>query len=1097
MAKPFEDAKTLLRRLERRFPPGVCARGERYARRGHVAIVSASAGELKAEVQGEELYSVVVRLGDGSLGAVCSCRYFVDSDDLCKHIWATLVVAAERGHLSEWAAVRGIYSALYGFDDSAPPPRGPNLRLAYSAPATPTTPANAPAGAPLAASSSWRDILAGHSIRRGQGTSRVLRPELRYVVDLDEARRFGRIVIRTMESWKVSGAAKWRKAHVRHPVSSFAGPADAAILAMLEAAASLSQGFSYQAMFLDFELPDQATAEVVERLCAEGRAHLGDPEAPPLRWEPPYTLALEGAARDDGDGLVIRTWLVRGDERLPATLPAAFAGGVVFWTDRAAAVDARGSGVACFEAERGGAPAHVPANEVLDLLEALSFESGAPPLVLPPEHTLDEVTLPGRPYAVLTTKDGPGVAIEAGVDYGSVSATLAPPARVVIDRAGRRSIVRDAALEERAREVLAKAGARDVVVEGRALGAITVTHRATAGRLESTVAALLAERWRVEVDGVVRRPLVKAQVTVTTGIDWLAVDAEADFGGVLARIPELLAALRHQRRTVLLADGSVGVLSDEWAERLRRWAALAKEREGELRFGKTQAAVVLALAEDDTAVSLDADLEGLRTRMRRFEGVRPLDAPPTMRGVLREYQREGLGWLAALRALGVGGCLADEMGLGKTVQILAMLDARRAGWGDDGAPPKLPSLVVAPRSVLPNWAAEAERFTPGLRLLLHEGPGRADPGPHFAEHDVVLTTYGVLRADADELAEIAFDYVVLDEAQAIKTASTASAQAARSLRARHRVALSGTPVENHLGELASLLDFLNPGILGAASSLASLSKGARQLEATTGPILTRAIRPFFLRRTKRDVAQELPDRVEQTVACPLGAEQRRLYDELHRYYRGAVSDRVAAVGFARSTTFILEALVRLRQAACHPGLVDPAKRFEPSAKLDALLDQLESLRSQGQKALVFSQFTSLLDIVQARLDSAGIVRERLDGKTRDRARRVARFQEDEGCSVFLLSLKAGGVGLNLTAAQYVFLLDPWWNPAVEAQAIDRAHRIGQSRTVFAYKLMAPRTVEEKIVLLQAQKRELAEALFGEEASALGGLTREDLAWLLE
>jgi SNF2 family DNA or RNA helicase len=540
----------------------------------------------------------------------------------------------------------------------------------------------------------------------------------------------------------------------------------------------------------------------------------------------------------------------------------------------------------------------------------------------------------------------------------------------------------------------------------------------------------------------------------------------------------------------------VGVLPDEWAERLRRWAALAKERDGELRFEKAQGVLVLALAEDDPLVTLDADLESLRARLRSFEGVRPLDAPPTMHGVLRDYQREGLGWLAALRALGIGGCLADEMGLGKTVQILAMLDARRAEWGDEGAPPKLPSLVVAPRSVLPNWAAEAARFTPGLRLLLHEGPGRPDPGPHFAEHDVVLTTYGVLRADAEELARIPFDYAVLDEAQAIKTASTASAEAARSLRARHRVALSGTPIENHLGELASLLDFLNPGVLGAAS-LAALSKGARQLEATTGPILTRAIRPFFLRRTKRDVARELPDRVEQTLVCPLGTEQRRLYDELHRHYREAVSERVAVLGFSRSTPYIFEALLRLRQAACHPGLVDPAKRFEPSAKLDALLDQLESLRSQGQKALVFSQFTSLLDIVQARLDSAGIGRERLDGKTRDRARHVARFQEDESCSVFLLSLKAGGVGLNLTAAEYVFLLDPWWNPAVEAQAIDRAHRIGQARTVFAYRLMAPRTVEEKIVLLQAQKRELAEALFGEEAGALGGLTQEDLAWLLD
>ena len=404
------------------------------------------------------------------------------------------------------------------------------------------------------------------------------------------------------------------------------------------------------------------------------------------------------------------------------------------------------------------------------------------------------MTVPGRPYAVLATKEGPGVAIEAGIDYGSVSATLLPPARIAIDRVGRRAIVRDAALEARARDLLAKAGVREIRVDEREIEALTVTHQSAMGRLEAAIAILLADGWRVEVDGVVRRALVRGQVTVVTGIDWLAVGAEADFGGVSAGMPELLAAIRHQRRTVLLADGSVGVLPDEWAARLRRWAALGKEREGELRFGKAQAALVLALADGDDSVGLDGDLERLRTRLRAFEGVRPLEAPPTMRGALRDYQRHGLGWLAALRALGVGGCLADDMGLGKTVQVLAMLDARRSEWGAKGAPPKLPSLVVAPRSVLPNWAAEAARFTPGLRVFLHEGPERDDPGAHFADHDVVFTTYGVLRADADALAEVSFDYVVLDEAQAIKTASTASAEAARSLRARHRLALTGTPV---------------------------------------------------------------------------------------------------------------------------------------------------------------------------------------------------------------------------------------------------------------------------------------------------------------
>jgi SNF2 family DNA or RNA helicase len=261
--------------------------------------------------------------------------------------------------------------------------------------------------------------------------------------------------------------------------------------------------------------------------------------------------------------------------------------------------------------------------------------------------------------------------------------------------------------------------------------------------------------------------------------------------------------------------------------------------------------------------------------------------------------------------------------------------------------------------------------------------------------------------------------------------------------------------------------------------------------------VARSVRPFLLRRTNLQVAGELPDRIEQTLACDLQGEQKRLYDELHAHYRASIDKRVRTHGVARSTVYILEALLRLRQAACHPGLIDPKRRCDSSAKLEALLERLEALREQGQKALVFSQFTSLLSIVRERLDERGIVHEYLDGQTRDRAERVARFQSDEGCGVFLISLKAGGLGLNLTAAEYVFLLDPWWNPAVEAQAIDRAHRIGQTRHVVAYRLLARGTVEDKVVELQKQKRELAEALLGGDGASLGGLTREDLATLLE
>jgi SNF2 family DNA or RNA helicase len=453
-----------------------------------------------------------------------------------------------------------------------------------------------------------------------------------------------------------------------------------------------------------------------------------------------------------------------------------------------------------------------------------------------------------------------------------------------------------------------------------------------------------------------------------------------------------------------------------------------------------------------------------------------------------------------LRRYSFGGCLAEDMGVGKTAQVLAQLEARRVlraaanGKGGETDAPCGPSLVVVPKSLVFNWKQEAARFTPQLRVLDHTGLARDVAG--FAAYDVILTTYGTLRRDAAEFKDIEFDYIVLDEAQAIKNANTESAKAARLLRGRNRLALSGTPVENHLGELWSIFEFLNPGMLGAASVLKLAGGAGRNPGEETRRLLAHALRPFILRRTKEQVARELPSKSEQTIFCELEGPQRKLYNELRAHYRSTLLNTVAAQGLAKSKIQVLEALLRLRQAACHPGLLDPKRRSDSSAKLDVLIGRLGEIVEEGHKALVFSQFTSLLGIVRDRLDEAGVVYEYLDGSTRDRQAHVERFQNDPACGLFLISLKAGGLGLNLTSAEYVFLLDPWWNPAVEAQAVDRAHRIGQTRQVFAYRLIARDTVEEKVLQLQNSKRELAAAIISEDNSLIRNLQREDLELLL-
>jgi SNF2 family DNA or RNA helicase len=315
------------------------------------------------------------------------------------------------------------------------------------------------------------------------------------------------------------------------------------------------------------------------------------------------------------------------------------------------------------------------------------------------------------------------------------------------------------------------------------------------------------------------------------------------------------------------------------------------------------------------------------------------------------------------------------------------------------------------------------------------------------------------------------------------------------LKGNHRLALSGTPVENHLGELWSLFEFLNPGLLGSASVF-RLGAGGRFIDPDARALLARALRPFILRRTKEQVARDLPEKLEQTLFVELEPAQRKLYDELRDHYRQALLARVEREGINRAKLQVLEALLRLRQTACHPGLIDKDQADGPSAKLDVLLPQLGQVLDEGHKALVFSQFTSLLALVKRRLDAEGIAYEYLDGRTRDRAARVERFQNDPECKLFLISLKAGGLGLNLTAAEYVFLLDPWWNPAVEAQAIDRAHRIGQTQRVFAYRLIARGTVEEKVLELQRTKRELADAIITADNAMIRDMGREDLELLL-
>ncbi|QDU65255.1 DEAD/DEAH box helicase [Engelhardtia mirabilis] len=678
-------------------------------------------------------------------------------------------------------------------------------------------------------------------------------------------------------------------------------------------------------------------------------------------------------------------------------------------------------------------------------------------------------------------------------DYGGARVAATHPGAFATDGAGR-LVPRDLGAEGEACAAFLHAGGRRSVGDYDEPDGCIVPGT----KLQQLVLALLGQGWTVNARGHQWRQPSGTRVSVTSGIDWFELEGGVDFGdGVTVSLPALLAAAREGAQTVELGDGSVGILPERWLE---SWGLLelAGETKGDkLRFSRNQGWLLDALLAEREGVRVDAGFAQLRRKLAGFRGVAPKREPRGFRGELRTYQREGLGWFAFLRELGLGGCLADDMGLGKTVQVLALLEARRAGRRRKGGVDR-PSMVVAPRSVVFNWIAEAERFAPKLRVLDYTGKDRFDRAEDADDADLWVTTYGTLRRDAAELVEREFDYVVLDEAQAIKNPQSQSAKAARLLRAEQRLALSGTPIENHLGELWSIFEFLNPGMLGRSRGFKQFTRGqgARGAEAPDLARLSSAIAPFFLRRTKAEVLDDLPEKTEQVLHCDLTGAERREYVKLRDYYRAALTDKIEDLGIERAGIQVLEALLRLRQAACHPGLIDRARKAESSAKVDLLMENVENVLAEGHKALIFSQFTSLLSIVRDRLQGRGIVYEYLDGRTRKREEKVARFQTDPDCPLFLISIKAGGAGLNLTAADYVFLLDPWWNPAVEAQAIDRVHRIGRTKPVIAYRLIARDTVEEKVVELQAAKRDLADAVLGQNRVGLRDLTREDLQQLL-
>ncbi len=606
----------------------------------------------------------------------------------------------------------------------------------------------------------------------------------------------------------------------------------------------------------------------------------------------------------------------------------------------------------------------------------------------------------------------------------------------------------------------------------------------------------LKEEWEVEVSAPAARasselqPLAPRLEVVSSGENWFELRYSLGTPeGQTFSSAELARLLRSGQNQTRLRNGRTGVFDPAAIsnfDEVLRDCEPQQNQPGVYRISRAHSQYVAATAQEVGGVLVD-----LRGALSSLTNSETPDLAPLLGQLgaqLRAYQLEGVSWLWKLAQSKLGGILADEMGLGKTVQMLAFLLARR---------PSEPSLIVCPTSLLANWRNEAQRFTPELRVLVLEGPNRYASFSQIAASDLVLTSYALLQRDADKLKAVQFSTVVLDEAQHIKNPETQNAQAAFALRARHRFVLTGTPMENSVRDLWSLMNFVLPGYLGSRADFRE--RYEQPLARGPAPDVQRRLalrmRPFLLRRKKSDVAKELPEKLEQQLVCDLSQPQRGVYDGLLREIQtGIASERGAAAVRMK----MLLGLLRLRQVCCDLHLLGDrvAQRSEESAKLELLEELLEEAIDGGHRVLVFSQFVAMLSLIRERLNAKSISYAYLDGQTKERQAVVDRFQQDASVSVFLMSLKAGGVGLNLSAADTVIHFDPWWNYAVESQATDRAHRIGQTRVVTAYKLIARDTIEEKIVKLQARKRSASEGLIGSEEPLMSGLTTEDLEELL-
>ena len=585
----------------------------------------------------------------------------------------------------------------------------------------------------------------------------------------------------------------------------------------------------------------------------------------------------------------------------------------------------------------------------------------------------------------------------------------------------------------------------------------------------------------------------QTKIFISSNTDWFDARVDIVFGDQQVTVAEVKRALANKQQFVQLNDGTLGILPEEWIKKYSLLFRVGEGKTNSLKLSRYHLSVVDELYENRDENELVVELEEKYQRLREFDKINEVEPPEHLQHVLRPYQVAGYQWLNYLNEINWGGILADDMGLGKTVQALSFLENYRSRHK------RLKALVVCPTTLIYNWENEIKKFTPSLSYHIHHGGQRSRLKDELMNYEITITTYGTLRSDIKLFVSVEFDYVILDESQAIKNPSSKVTRAASLLNAKHRLCMSGTPLQNNTFDIFAQMNFLNPGMLGTMEFFRQefsipIDKFG---EEDRKEHLRKILYPFILRRTKEQVAKDLPEKQEMVLFCEMEDEQRKIYDAYRNDYRNQILGTIESQGIQRSQLTILQGLMKLRQICDSPAILNETEKFENhSIKLEELTREITE-NIGNHKALIFSQFLGMLALIKGKLTELGVKFEYFDGSTSapDREKAIQSFQNDESIRVFLISLKAGGVGLNLTAADYVYIVDPWWNPAVEQQAIDRTHRIGQTKNIFAYRMICKDTIEDKILQLQEKKRSLAKELIADDATFVKSLTREDVEYL--